>query len=148
VRNAKCCQRTPRLTTRLEDLPAALRAAARGLYAAEAAVELLIGHSCWLERDGFVDEFVETGPGLSGTPMAWIDWPAAVAALAAGRLPCSDSEAGLLRLAASIAESLPVELRDAVCGLDERNLVLVATAVLHAGGHRSAAVSLGQGMGR
>ena len=145
----RCCRRTHRLTTRLEDLAAALRAGARGLYAAEAAVELLIGHGRWLERADFVELFVETDVGLSDdTPMAWVDWEAAVAALAAGGLPCSDSEAGVLRLAASLAVGGPVDLRDAVFGLDERNLVLVATAVLHAGGHRDAAVCLGQPVGR
>ena len=142
-------QRTHRLTTRLEDLAAALRANARGLFAAEAAVELLIGHGRWLARDEFVDGFIETAVGLSdGTPMAWVDWPAAVAALEAGRLACSASEAGLLRIAASIAEGGPVDLGDVLTGLDGRNLVLVAAAVLHAGGHRDASVSLGQGVGR
>ena len=93
--------------------------------------------------------FVETDVGLSdGTPMAWVDWDAVTAALGAGGLPCSGSEAGVLRLAASLAVGGPVDLRDAVFGLDERNLVLVATAVLHAGGHRDAAVCLGQPVGR
>jgi hypothetical protein len=87
--------------------------------------------------------------GLSdGTPMAWIDWEAAVGALQAGGLACSGSEAAVLRLAASLAEGCPVDLRAGVCGLDGRNLVLVATAVLHAGGHRAGVVSLGQGVAR
>lgn len=87
--------------------------------------------------------------GLSdGTPMAWIDWEAAVAALQAGGLPCSDSEAGVLQVAASLAEGGPVNLREIVFGLDGRNLGMVATAVLHAGGHRDAAVSLVQGVAR
>ena len=87
--------------------------------------------------------------GLSdGTPMAWVDWEAAVAALQRGGLPCSGSEAGLLRVAASLAVGGPVDLRDMVFGLDGRNLVLVATAVLHAGGRRDAAVCLGQPVGR
>ena len=125
-----------------------MRANARGLYAVEAAVELLIGHGRWLGRTDFTDGFVETGVGLSdGMPMAWIDWHAAVAALQAGGLPCSDSEAGVLRLAASLAEGGPVALRDAVGGLDVGNLLLVATAVLHAGGHRGAAVALDGGLG-
>lgn len=114
----------------------------------EAAVELLIGHGRWLARADFIEGFVETGAGLSdGTPMAWIDWEAAVAASQAGGLPCSDSEAGVLRLAASLAEGGLVDLRDAVGGLDGGNLVLAATAVLHAGGHRDAAVALGSGRG-
>jgi hypothetical protein len=57
-----------------------------------------------------------------------------VAALESGRLPCSDSAAQILRIAASIADGIPVDLRDAVSGLDVTNIVLVAQAVLHAGG--------------
>ena len=92
---------------------------------------------------------METGVGVSdGTSMAWVDWQAAVAALEAGRLPCSSSEGGLLRVAASIVEGVPVDLRDAVGGLDQTNLVLVMRAVAHAGGHRDPVVSLGQGLGR
>ena len=34
----------------LDDLAAALRAWAKGLFSAEAAVELLIGHRSWLHR--------------------------------------------------------------------------------------------------
>lgn len=80
--------------------------------------------------------------------MAWVDWEAAVVALEAGGLACSSSEAGLLRVAASIAEGVPVDLRDAVGGLDRRNIVLVAMAVTHAGGHRDTVVALGPGAGR
>jgi hypothetical protein len=106
------------------------------LYAAEAAVELLIGHRRWLDRHDFTDGFVETGEGWSdGTPMAWVDWLGAVSALEAGRLPCSGSEAQVLKVAASIAEGVPVDLRGAVGGLDAANTVLVATSVLHAAGH-------------
>lgn len=77
-------------------------------------------------------------------PVAWVDWRAAVAALEAGSLPCSHSERQLLRVAASIAEGVPVDLRDALGGLDRPNLVLVAAAVLQAGGHRDVAVRLDQ----
>jgi hypothetical protein len=113
------------------------------LYAAEAAVELLIGHRRWLDRDDFVEVSVETGDGLvSGEPMAWVDWHSAVAALGDGRLACSGSEAQVLRVAASVAEGVPVDLRDAVSGLDEVNLALVAQAVLHAGGRRGVVTGL------
>jgi hypothetical protein len=63
-----------------------------------------------------------------------VDWAAAVRALDAGRLPCSGSEAQLLRIAASIAEGIPVDLGEALSSLDERNLGLVAEVVLCAGG--------------
>ena len=41
-------------------LPGALRANARGLYACEAAVGLLINHRYWLTRPDFTGEFVDT----------------------------------------------------------------------------------------
>ena len=114
------------------------------MYAAEAAVELLIGHQWWLYRDDFVDGFVGTERApVSGTPAAWVDWAAAVAALDGGRLVCSSGEARVLRIAASIADGVAVDVRDALCGLDEPTVVLVAGAVAHAGGCRDAVVTLG-----
>ena len=69
--------------------------------------------------------------------MASIDWPAAITALDSGELPCSSScEGKMLRLAASIGEGVPVNLRDALVGLDHHNLHLIQQAVLHTGGHR------------
>jgi hypothetical protein len=123
---------------------AALRANVEGVYVDEAAVELLIAHGCWLERRDFVEAFVEVGYGfLHGAPAAWVDWPAAVAALDAGRLAGAGSEAAVLRVAASIAEGVPVDLGGALVGLDERNAGLVAAAVLHAAGGRGAAAVAG-----
>jgi hypothetical protein len=81
---------------------------------------------------------VESGPGItSGAVMAVVDWEAVVAALEAGRLPCSGGEGRILRLAASIAAGVPVDLREALTGLDEANSGLVAAAVLHAAGRRA-----------
>lgn len=113
-----------------------LRAHAAGLLCGVAAVELLIGHAVWLRRNDFVDEFVRTVEESTRetTLLAWVDWPAAVAALDAGRLPCSGSEAGVLRVAASVAEGIPVDLGEALSSVDAHNLVLVAQAVLRAGG--------------
>jgi hypothetical protein len=111
------------------------------LLCAVAAVELLIGHAVWLRRNDFVGEFVR----IVDEPV-WVDWPAAVRALDAGRLPCSGSEAGLLRVAASIAEGIPVDLGAALSSVDERNLVLVAESVLRAGGS-TVRVSAGVGGG-
>jgi len=119
------------------DLTAALRAHARGLHCREAAVELLISHACWLRRDDFLHNFLHTAPGLiDGTPTAAIDWPEAIAALDRGQLPCSGGEARMLRLTASLAAGIPVDLRDALTGLDSHNAQLVAHAVKHATGHR------------
>jgi hypothetical protein len=122
-----------------------LRAHAAGLLCGVAAVELLIGHAVWLRHNDFVDGFVHTVDELAGeVALAWVDWEAAVRALDAGRLPCSGSEVGLLRVAASIAERIPVDLGDALSSLDDHNLALVAEAVLRAGGR---IVSVGAGAG-
>jgi hypothetical protein len=110
-----------------------------------AAVELLIGHAVWLCRNDFVDGFVRpVDESADDVSLAWVDWEAAVAALEVGRLPCSGSEAGLLRLAAGIAEGIPVDLGEVLSSLDERNLVLAAEAVLRAGG---SCVRVGAGAG-
>jgi hypothetical protein len=131
------CQRTPRLTTCFDELAAALRAWAKGLFTAEAAVELLIGHGSWLYRQDFLEIAVEFGQGITGgAVLAAVDFGAAAGALEAGALPCSGGEGRVLRIAASIAAGVPVDLREAVTGLDEDNAVLAAAAVLHAAGCR------------
>jgi hypothetical protein len=131
-------RRTPRHTTHFDQIAAGLRAWAKGLFSAEAAVELLIGHGSWLCREDFLEVAVEFGRGIvDGSVMAAVAWEAAVAGLEAGRLPCSSSEAQMLRLAASIADGLRVDLGSALSGLDEHNIAVVAGAVLHAAGHRN-----------
>ena len=66
----------------------------------------------------------------------------AVAALAAGEWGCSSSEDRMLRLAASIADAVPVDLgprcrawTGMLSGLDGDNASLIAAAVLRAVGH-------------
>jgi hypothetical protein len=113
-----------------------LRAHAAGLHADTAAVDLLIGHRHWLTRPGFT-RFVHptTTTSGDGRPQgAWIDWPAAIAALDAGQLPCSGSEADLLRIAASLAAGHLIALRDVLGGLDHTNITAVAAAVTAANG--------------
>lgn len=86
-------------------------------------------------RNDFVDRFVRLVPGVSGERvLAVVSWRAAVRALAAGRLPCSDSEGHLLRIAASIADSVPVNLNEWLSTLDNHNISLVADAVFAANG--------------
>jgi hypothetical protein len=107
----------------------------------EAAVELLIGHRWWLVREDF-GVYVESCRGFHGELRAVIDWLAVWAALEDGHLPCSSGERQVLRVAVSIAEGVPIDLRDAVTSLDAVNSVLVARAVLAAGGYREAAAAL------
>ena len=116
---------------------AALRAHAAGLYPAEAGIELLISHDCFLHRDDFAG-FVHTATSITDgtTPMAQIDWDAAITALRAGQLPASGGERRILQLAASIAAGTPVSLHDAIPSLDNQNLKLLITAIRHAAGQR------------
>jgi hypothetical protein len=53
----------------------ALRAQAKGLFCAEGAVELLIGHQRWLCRDPFVGRFVRVGRAMVGDRLLTaVDW--------------------------------------------------------------------------
>jgi len=95
----------------------------------------LIGHQRWLCSSDFVIRFVRLAPSLAGDGvLASVSWRAAVRALAAGRLACSDSEGYLLRIAASIAEGVAVNLNECLSTLDGDNIGLVVDAVLHANG--------------
>ncbi|MEU0566391.1 hypothetical protein ABZ297_13465 [Nonomuraea sp. NPDC005983] len=121
------------------DLANAARAWARGSYPMEAAVELLIRHSVWLHRPEFrryaIDYITAT---YTRTPYAVIDWQAAHTALSCGRMPCSASEAAVLRIAVSLADGLPVELGPTITELDTANLGRVLAAIAHASGKRVA----------
>ncbi len=89
---------------------------------------------------------MEFGRGIvDGAVLAAVDWEAAVAGLDTGRLPCSSGEGQMLRLAASLAEGVRLDLGSALSGLDERNATLVAAAVLHAAGHRESGARLAAG---
>ena len=117
-------------------LSAALRAAAAGIHPDEAGTGLIISHGAFLHRDDFTCH-VKTAASISdGTPMAWIDWDAVITALDGGRLPACGGEQRIVRIAASLAVGHPVSLRDAIPGLDQRNLELVTTAIRHAAGQR------------
>jgi len=77
--------------------------------------------------------------------MAAVDFTAAAGALEAGALPCSAGERRVLQVASSLAAGVPVNLREAVTGLDAGNAVLAAAAVLHAAGHRDLGAGLAGG---
>ena len=113
---------------------AALRAWSKGIYCDEAATELLIRHRTWLRRDDFTTRFIITQAGPTGNITAAVSWEEAITALQAGTLPCSGSEASILHLAASLAGTTPVDLRDLITGLDRANIQLVLNAIRHAGG--------------
>ena len=121
-----------------DDLTAALRACAAGLYPLEAGVALLAGNETFLHRDDFTSRFITVGTSISDgtTLMADIDRAAAIAALHAGELPCSGGERRVLELSSSLAGGIPVDLRDAVTGLDDGNIARLVTAIHHASGKR------------
>ncbi len=115
-----------------DDLTAALRARAAGIYAFEAGVNLLIANGTFLRRADFTSRFISHG---AGTSMAAVNWDAATAALARGDLPCSGGERRILLLSASLAGGIPIDLRDAVTGLDSDNTARLLTAIRHAVGN-------------
>jgi hypothetical protein len=118
-----------------DKLAAGLRAHAQGLYCLEAAAELLIAKS-WLHRDDFTSRFVTLHPGIGrGQQVAVIDWPAVIAALGSS-LPCSGGEQRMLRITASLADAIPVDLQDTLTSLDDENITRLVTAILHASGRR------------
>ncbi|HEV3292905.1 MAG TPA: hypothetical protein VG123_28355 [Streptosporangiaceae bacterium] len=67
--------------------------------------------------------------------VAAVDFAAAADAVQ-GVLPCSDGERQVLLVAASIAEGIPVDLREAALCMDAGNAALAARAVCHAAGCR------------
>ena len=98
-----------------------------------AAAQLLIAQA-WLGRENFASRFVTVCPGPgSGKPMALIDWPAAIGALDTS-LPSSGGEKRMLRITASLADGIPVDLRDTLTGLDDSNIQLLVTAIRRASG--------------
>jgi hypothetical protein len=65
--------------------------------------------------------------------VAAVDFAAAAEAVQ-GVLPCSDGERQVLLVAASIAEGIPVDLREAALCMDAANAARAARAVCHAAG--------------
>ena len=77
---------------------------------------------------------------LRGREVAAVDFAAAAGAVQ-GMLPCSDGERQVLLVAASIAEGIPVDLREAALCLDAANAARAAQAVCHAAGRRVSVVA-------
>ena len=117
-------------------LAAGLRNHAEGSCCLTAAAELLIAQS-WLHRPDFTSRFITVHPGTGGgQPVAVIGWPAVITALGTS-LPCSGGEQRMLKITASLADGIPVDLRDTVTGLDDRNIQLLLTAIRRASGKPS-----------
>jgi len=72
--------------------------------------------------------------------VAAVDFTAAAEAVQ-GVLPCSDGERQVLLVAASIAEGIPVDLREAALCMDAANAARAAGAVCHAAGRRVSVVT-------
>src|SRR5258708_6195932 len=111
---------------------------AEGLYWEEAAAELLIAQS-WLLRPDFTSRFITIHRSIGdGQPMAVTDWAAAVAALGTS-MPCSGGEQRMLKITSSLGGGTPVDLRDALTGIDDHNVQLLINAARHASEKRQSA---------
>jgi len=121
-------------TPRTEGLVACLREHASGLLADTAAVDLLARHHTWLTRPDFRRHIHIGRCHTTDTPEAYIRWRAALTALTSGQLPCSTSEADILRIAAGLGANIPVHLRHVLGSLDRHNIALVTDAITYANG--------------
>lgn len=113
----------------LQRRAAGLRSWARGVLAQEAAVELIIafGHGRLL-----------SGPWVrpGGFGSSWFDADADAAAAEGGHL--SGGERRVLAIASSLASAdHPVDLGDAITGMDPDALGIVLEALGHAGGRKT-----------
>lgn len=108
---------------------------AAGIPADAAAVELLARHDHFLHLPEF-RRLIAAGSAISsGEPVAVIRWRATIHALEAGLLPCSRTEAAVLKIAASIGDdNVGVHLRALLGGLDHRNITLITDAITRANG--------------
>ena len=98
---------------------------------------MIFAHGTWPAREDFRC-FVHVADSITdpGTELASIDWEAVITALNAGEFPSSSGEKRMLRLAASLAGDVPVQLGNAITGNDDRNVDLLVAAILHASGRR------------
>jgi hypothetical protein len=107
---------------------------AAGICADAAAVELICSHGHFLHSRAF-RRIIAAGSSIGGEPVAVIRWRAAVHALEAGLLPCTRSEAAVLKIAASLGDdAVAVHLRTVAGSLDSRNIALVTAAITAANG--------------
>jgi len=103
----------------------AVRAWAKGIYPIEAGVELLIRSGRVLDGAPWIPK-TGTMPGFR----AWVD----VKRLRAASGTWSGGERRLAAIAASLIDGSPVDLNDAIPGIDRASVVLVIQAISHASG--------------
>jgi hypothetical protein len=115
-------------------LAALLRGTAAGMLPDTAAAGLIICHGHFLHDRSFRRSIAAGAPVTDGQPFAVIYWNAALYALQHGHLPCPTSERAVLLIAASLAEGIPVSLRENLGSLDRRNITLVTAAITAANG--------------
>jgi hypothetical protein len=121
------------------ELVTALRREAAGLVRRMAAVELLVAHGHWLDRDPFRVCLAYYPADTEGPAVAVPDWVAVGVVLDyaqdGGGLPDTDSQRCVLGVVASLAGGYRVDLRDLVF-CDQPTVQLIAEAILAAGGGR------------
>jgi hypothetical protein len=116
-------------------LAGALISHAAGVTSDSAAAELICAHHTWLTRTDFATRYIHAGTRHDQQPYACIDWKRAITALDTRQLSCSPSEAGILRIAASLGDHhIPVHLARVLGSLDHANIARVTTAITRANG--------------
>jgi hypothetical protein len=113
------------------DLIEGLRRWADGYSADRAAVELLITHNEWLRRPDF-RRYIEPTFDAYGQQLTVIEWDRVRKAVDRGDLVASSSASQVLRIVLSLAVGVPVDLEEALTGLDATNAAAVATALVTA----------------
>lgn len=113
------------------DLLEGLRRWAAGYSADRAAVELLITHDEWLRRPDF-HRYMEPVFDADGQPLTVIEWDRVRKAIKRGDLIASSSALSVLRIALSLTVGLPVDLGEALTGLDATNTTAVTVAMVTA----------------
>jgi hypothetical protein len=123
------------MTPSTRHLAGTLISHAAGFTSHAAAAELICAHHTWLTRDDFVATCIHAGTSHDQHPYAYIDWEHAITALDSHQLSCSPSEAGILRIAASLGDHhIPVHLARVLGSLDHANITRVTTAITRANG--------------
>lgn len=117
------------MTNQHTQLIEGLRTWASGYSADRAAVELLITHDEWLTRADF-QQYMESLLDHTGQPLTVIDWEHLREAVDRNELIASSSAVQVLRIALSLAVGLPVDLGEAMTGLDATNTTAVALALV------------------